>query len=84
MDIILIIGFIAAALTTISFAPQAIKIWKTHSAKDISLGTYIILFAGVSLWLVYGIFISSMPIILANSFTIIFVLIILFFKIKLD
>ncbi|MFH1552572.1 MAG: SemiSWEET transporter [Candidatus Omnitrophota bacterium] len=62
-----IIGLIAGACTTISFIPQAIKILKTRQARDISLGMYVILTAGIFLWLVYGIFLGELPIILANS-----------------
>jgi uncharacterized protein with PQ loop repeat len=35
-----IVGFIAAILTTIAFVPQIIRVWRTRSAEDISLGMY--------------------------------------------
>jgi len=77
-----IIGLIAALLTTSSFLPQVIRVWKTKSTKDISLTMYINMFIGVGLWLVYGIAIDSLSVILANSVTIVLVLSILYFKLK--
>lgn len=72
MNFVTLIGLIAATLTTVSFLPQVIKIWKTKSTKDISLGMYLTLTIGVFLWLVYGLLIKDIPIILANG--VIFVL----------
>ena len=57
-----LIGFIAATLTTIAFLPQVIKVWKSRSAKDISLGMYFLFSTGVLLWLIYGILLAAWPI----------------------
>ncbi len=76
-----IIGFIAAACTTLSFLPQVIKTWKTRSTRDISLGMYIVLSTGVFLWLIYGISIMSWPVIIANAFTFILAVSVLWMKI---
>lgn len=75
-----IIGLIAAALGTISFVPQVIKIYRTRSVKDISYAMYLIYTTSLILWLIYGIMIKSIPIILAESFALIFVLMILVMK----
>jgi len=69
-------------LTTIAFLPQLFKIWQSKSAKDVSLEMLIIFCSGVFLWLVYGIYLQALPIIIANLLTLIFNLIILWFKIK--
>ena len=82
MDITTLIGLCAATLTTISFLPQVIKTWKSKSAKDISLGMFLCFALGVTLWLIYGISIRDLPIIFANSITLILVSIILVFKFK--
>jgi len=58
MDWITILGLIAATLTTGSFIPQAVKVVQTKSTKDLSLGMFVILTAGIVLWLAYGIFIG--------------------------
>ena len=63
------IGYFAAFCTTIAFIPQAYKVWKTKSTKDISLSMFIIFTTGVLSWLIYGITIANFPIILANSIT---------------
>ena len=76
------IGFFAAFCTTIAFLPQALKVWKTKSTKDISLYMFIIFTVGVLSWLIYGISISDLPIILANALTLILSLFILIYKIK--
>tara|TARA_B100001093_G_scaffold414890_1_gene405127 strand:- start:72 stop:335 length:264 start_codon:yes stop_codon:yes gene_type:complete len=76
------IGFLAAFCTTIAFFPQAVKVWKTKSTKDISLYMFVIFTIGVISWLIYGIIISDLPIILANAVTLILSLFILAYKIK--
>lgn len=82
MEWITLLGIAAAILTTSSFVPQVIKLAKTHHTKDISLMMYAIITAGISLWLIYGLLISDLPIILANVVTLAFVGAILFFKLK--
>lgn len=82
MDYIEIIGLVAAALTTTAFVPQVYKTWKEKSTKDISLSMYTVLFTGVVLWLVYGIYLGSLPIILANTITSILLIFMLYMKIK--
>ena len=62
-----ILGFLAGTLTTVAFVPQIIKIATTRHVRDISLFMYVILSAGILLWLVYGLLIREAPIILANS-----------------
>tara|TARA_X000001036_G_C20330484_1_gene664319 strand:+ start:399 stop:662 length:264 start_codon:yes stop_codon:yes gene_type:complete len=85
MDFIILkkyLGFFAAFCTTIAFLPQAFKVWKSNNTKDISLSMFIIFTIGVFSWLIYGILIYDLPIIIANSFTLIFSLFILFYIIK--
>ena len=82
MNYINIIGFTAGTLTTIAFVPQVIKIWKTKSAKDISLGMFVILCTGISLWVVYGILVKSLPVVVANAMSLVFALSILVLKMK--
>lgn len=84
MDFVTLLGLAAATLTTSAFLPQLIKTWKSKSAKDVSLQMLIIFCSGVFLWLVYGIYLKSLPIILANLLTLIFNLIIVTLKIKYE
>ena len=76
------IGFFAAFCTTIAFLPQAIKVFKSKSTKDISLYMFIIFTVGVLSWLIYGFVINDMPIILANAVTLILSFFILIYKIR--
>jgi len=82
MSSIEILGMIAGGLTTSSFLPQVIKIWKTKSAKDISLLMSVMFSIGVLCWLIYGLAINSLSIILANGTVLILSLLILYFKLK--
>lgn len=79
-----IFGYIAAACTTISFVPQAIKVYKTKSTKDISLGMFLLMSTGVAFWLIYGLMINSYPIVLANAVTLFLSFYILIMKIKIE
>jgi len=80
--IIKYIGFFAAFCTTIAFLPQAIKVYKSKSTKDISLYMFLIFTIGVLSWLIYGIIISDLPLIFANAVTLILSFFILIYKIK--
>jgi len=77
-----IIGFIAALLTTTAFLPQALHSWKTRDLSGISFNMYLTFTLGVTLWLIYGLLIKSMPVIAANVITLPTTLIILSLKIK--
>ncbi len=84
MIFITALGLFAGTLTTIAFIPQLVKIWRSKSAKDISLNTLIIFNSGVFLWLIYGIYLQAIPIILANGLTLVFNLIIVWLKIRYE
>ena len=64
-----LIGLIAGACTTIAFVPQVWQVFKSRSARDISLGMYLIFVSGVVLWLVYGLMLGDAPLIIANTIT---------------
>jgi MtN3 and saliva related transmembrane protein len=80
--IIKYIGFFAAFCTTIAFVPQAIKVYKSKSTKDISLYMFLIFTIGVLSWLIYGIIIFNLPVILANAVTLVLSLFILIYKLQ--
>ena len=82
MDPITVIGLIAATCTTFAYVPQAIKTIKTKDTKSLSLIMYVIMTVGIVLWLSYGILLRNLPIIFANTVTLIFAGIILVLKIK--
>ena len=63
------VGTLAGILTTVAFIPQVVKTWRSRSADDISLLMFLVFTVGVFCWLLYGIGLNSMPIIIANSVT---------------
>jgi MtN3 and saliva related transmembrane protein len=73
-----LIGFSAAFFTMFAFLPQIIKVFKTKSVKDVSLVTLVQLGLGVSLWIIYGIHLKNIIIIMANSITLLSLIILLF------
>jgi MtN3 and saliva related transmembrane protein len=76
------IGGVAAFLTTLSWLPQAVKTITTRQTRDISLWAQVILLVGIVLWLIYGIYIVSWPLIGANVVTMVLVAIILTMKLR--
>ena len=69
MQISDLIGYLAAALTTCSFVPQALHTFRTRDVSGISLGMYSVFTVGIALWLVYGLALSAWPIVVANAIT---------------
>ena len=67
--------------------PQIYKIFKTKSARDLSLSTYITLTIGTIIWVLYGIEIKNSPVLIMNGlalleFILILIGIFLYGKIK--
>ncbi len=77
-----ILGMLAGTITSITFLPQVVKIWKTKSAKDLSLLMLLFLMLGVILWLSYGLLIMDAAIIYTNSMVLAMSFIMLVFKLK--
>lgn len=82
MDPIVLLGLAAGSLTTVSFVPQLLKVWRTKSADDLSMGMFATFSTGVVLWLAYGLAVRDLAIIVANSVTILLALAILVLKIS--
>ncbi len=70
-----IVGIAAASMTMFGFVPQIIKMWKTHSVKDVSGLTIVQFIVGAALWLLYGIHRQDFIIIGANAISLAIVLI---------
>ena len=62
-------GYVAAAMTTLAFVPQAVKTIRSKDTRSISLGMYVVFTIGIGFWLIYGISLGSMPMILSNIVT---------------
>jgi MtN3 and saliva related transmembrane protein len=71
-DLFTSIGYIAGTLTTFCFLPQLVHTFKTKSVGDLHVGSLILFDMGLVFWLIYGIYLHSWPIILANTVTLVF------------
>jgi MtN3 and saliva related transmembrane protein len=76
------IGALAAFCTTVSYVPQVRKCWTTGRADDLSLRMFLLLSAGIALWVVYGAMREDAVIVIANSISLCFLAIILYFKLR--
>ncbi len=82
MDIITITGYVAGTLTTIAFVPQVSRAWRLKETRDISPAMLVLFAAGVLLWTIYGMHVSSPPIIVANLVTFLLILVLMGLKIR--
>jgi len=64
-----ILGFVAGSLTTFAFVPQVLHSYRSRSVHGMSWGLLISFTLGVLLWLVYGLYLVSWPMIIANAVT---------------
>ena len=78
------VGFIAAFCTTTAFIPQLVRVLRLRSARDISMGTFLLFSIGVFLWLLYGIYSGSKPVIASNAATLGLSMSILILKIRYE
>jgi MtN3 and saliva related transmembrane protein len=69
LDTTTLVGLAAGFLTTVSFVPQVLKVWKSRSARDLSLPTFAAFTAGVAIWLAFGIMKHDLAITLWNGVT---------------
>ena len=77
-----LIGYLAAFCTTVAFVPQVIKVYRTKSTGDISLGMFTLMTTGIGGWLIYGLMLNAPPIIAANFISFIMAFYIFMVKMK--
>lgn len=82
MQLAQVIGLVAGTITSITFIPQVIRIWKTRSAKDLSMVMMLLLILGTSLWFSYGLMIRDAAIIYTNSMVLVMSLVMMYFKVR--
>lgn len=68
---VVVLGYLAASLTTLSFIPQAIKTLRTGDTSAISLRMYALFTSGIALWGLYGLLTGDGPLIVANAITLV-------------
>ena len=67
LEIVTIVGALAALCSTTSFAPQAWKIIKSRDTSGISSRMYMVTVVGFAIWLAYGIMKGEWPLIVTNG-----------------
>ncbi len=82
MDIVQWVGIGAGVLTAFSMLPQLIKVIKEKKAEEISITMVIVLIAGLSLWVAYGVLKEDWPLIITNSFSVLVNILLLIFRFK--
>lgn len=82
MDIAETLGFAAGLLTTAAFVPQVVKIWRTKTARDVSLPAFLIFAIGIGMWIGYGILKDHPPIVFWNTVTLALAAAIIAMKVK--
>ena len=82
MDTAEILGFAAGFLTTVAFIPQVVKIWRSKSARDVSLPAFATFTVGIGIWIVYGVVKDAPPIVLWNVVTMGLAIAILVMKVR--
>ena len=75
-------GYLAAACTTLSFVPQAMKTIRTRDTSGISLSMYVVFTFGIAFWFGYGLFLRSWPMIASNAVTFVLAATILRMKLR--
>lgn len=66
MSAVTVVSLFAAALSMISFIPQAWTTIRTRNTDGISLNAYLVTVAAFVVWLVYGILLEQWAIIVQN------------------
>ena len=76
------LGYLAGICTAIVFLPQSLQTIKTKDVTGLSLSTYIIYCIGMVSWISYGVYLHSIQMILFNTISLFFALIILYMIVK--
>ena len=76
------IGYLGSLLSCITFVPQVYHSWKSKSVGDLSFLMILIVITSTLVWLVYGYFVKSGPVIMANTVVLLLSLILLYFKLS--
>lgn len=76
------LGYLAGICTAIVFVPQSIQTVKTKNVQGLSLSTYIIYTIGMISWILYGIYLHSIQMMIFNSISLFFSLIILYMIVR--
>lgn len=76
------LGLVAGFFGTFASAPQALKIWRTKSAHDVSLSMFLMALAGAVLWAAYGVFKELPSVVFWNAVAICQFLLVIVLKLR--
>lgn len=79
-----IIGTIAGILILSGWGPQIVRGYRTKKLNDVSSYLMILIFAGASLWLIYGIALDDVYIMGVNLAAMVLTMIVLSMKLKYE
>ncbi len=82
MDYIAIVGIIASLLVTIAYIPEVVQTVRTKKTRDISLLWIATLEASQILYLIYGVFTYTVPIMISSTSGTVTCTILLAYKLK--
>ena len=71
-------GYLAGFSTAVCFLPQTIKTLKSKDVRGLSVLSYCIYVLGMTSWTAYGIYLRSIPMIVFNSMSGVFAIMILY------
>jgi len=77
-----IVGATGAALTTLCWLPQTLKVIREKETRALSLSATAAFTLGVVLWLIYGLAIDDWPLIGSNAVTLALMAVILTMKLR--
>lgn len=77
-----IVGYVAGICTATVFMPQTLKTIREKNVKGLSLFSYTIYIIGMIAWTAYGFYLHSLQMIIFNSISLVFAVIIAYMIIK--
>ena len=77
-----LLGYLAGTLTTAALVPQVWRTFRTKDVSGISLRMYTIFTIGIAVWLAYGFLLKEMPMLVANSVSLVLACAVLVMKLK--
>lgn len=66
VNLVVALGLVAGSLTTFAWLPQILRIYRHQRADDIAWGYLTVIALGISLWIFYGAWTHSLPVLIAN------------------
>lgn len=79
-----LVGLAAGLFTTCAALPQIVHAVRIRSMRDVSMTMLAAMFAGLTLWLMYGVLLHSISLIVWNAVTLGLYVVLLTLKLRLD